>query len=205
MTFAIIVALIVYIAMIFSIKYRTAITSIGLGVILIYGTVTNTFTLSDVLSNFPIEIITLILALGLFSKTFENNSFFKYIGDKFLSISKGKKTLIYILLPLVMYFTSLFMNNLSVVLLFTFICLELSIKLELSPLPILVSGLIASNIGGWPLPWADIPAVILTLYSGFSLMDFLTKLFIPCSLLAGLLIPYTLWWVKKYDKKNDIM
>ena len=60
MTFAIIVALIVYIAMIFSIKYRTAITSIGLGVILIYGTVTNTFTLSDVLSNFPIEIITLI-------------------------------------------------------------------------------------------------------------------------------------------------
>ena len=49
MTFAIIVALIVYIAMIFSIKYRTAITSIGLGVILIYGTVTNTFTLSDVL------------------------------------------------------------------------------------------------------------------------------------------------------------
>ena len=115
MTFAIIVALIVYIAMIFSIKYRTAITSIGLGVILIYGTVTNTFTLSDVLSNFPIEIITLILALGLFSKTFENNSFFKYIGDKFLSISKGKKTLIYILLPLVMYFTSLFMNNLSVV------------------------------------------------------------------------------------------
>ena len=205
MTFAIIVALIVYIAMIFSIKYRTAITSIGLGVILIYGTVTNTFTLSDVLSNFPIEIITLILALGLFSKTFENNSFFKYIGDKFLSISKGKKTLIYILLPLVMYFTSLFMNNLSVVLLFTFICLELSIKLELSPLPILVSGLIASNIGGCPLPWADTPAVILTLYSGFSLMDFLTKLFIPCALLAGLLIPYTLWWVKKYDKKNDIM
>lgn len=36
-------------------------------------------------------------------------------------------------------------------------------------------------------------------------MDFLTKLFIPCALLAGLLIPYTLWWVKKYDKKNDIM
>lgn len=203
MIFIIIVSLIVYIAMIFSVKYRTAITSIGLGVILLYGSITNVFTLSDVLINFPLEIIMLILALGLFSKTFENNSFFKYIGDKFLIISQGKKTLIYILLPLIMYFTSLFMNNLSVILLFTFICLELSIKLELSPLPILVSGLIASNIGGCPLPWADTPAVILTLSSGFTLIDFLTKLFIPCALFAGLLIPYTLWWVKKYDNENN--
>lgn len=205
MTFQIIIALIIYIAMIFSIKYRTSITSIGLGVILIYGTITNTFTLSDVFSSFPLEIVTLILALSLFSKTFENNSFFKYIGDKFLRISKGKKTLIYILLPLIMYLTSLFMNNLSVVLLFTFICLELSIKLKLSPLPILVSGLIASNIGGCTLPWADTPAVILTLYSGFSLTDFLTKLFIPCALFIALLIPYTLWWIKKHDDKTENM
>ena len=87
MTFPIVVTLIVYIAMIFSVKYRTAITSIGLGIILVYGSITNTFTLSEVLSNFPLEIVTLILALGLFSKTFENNSFFKYIGDKFLTIS----------------------------------------------------------------------------------------------------------------------
>ncbi|MBX9139093.1 MULTISPECIES: SLC13 family permease [unclassified Clostridium] len=203
MTFQIIIAFIVYIAMIFSVKYRTAITSIGLGIILIYGSLTNTFSFSDALSSFPLEIVTLILALGLFSKTFENNSFFKYIGDKFLSISKGKKTLIYILIPLIMYVTSLFMNNLSVILLFTFICLELSIKLNLSPLPILVSGLIASNIGGCPLPWADTPAVILTLYSGFSLMDFLNKLFIPCAIFIILLILYTLWWLKKHDYKDD--
>lgn len=102
-----------------------------------------------------------------------------------------------------MYVTSLFMNNLSVILLFTFICLELSIKLNLSPLPILVSGLIASNIGGCPLPWADTPAVILTLYSGFSLMDFLNKLFIPCAIFIILLILYTLWWLKKHDYKDD--
>lgn len=76
MTFQIIIAFIVYIAMIFSVKYRTAITSIGLGIILIYGSLTNTFSFSDALSSFPLEIVTLILALGLFSKTFENNSFF---------------------------------------------------------------------------------------------------------------------------------
>ena len=35
MTFQIIIAFIVYIAMIFSVKYRTAITSIGLGIILL--------------------------------------------------------------------------------------------------------------------------------------------------------------------------
>ncbi|MCR1949881.1 SLC13 family permease [Clostridium sp. DSM 100503] len=197
-------SLTVYLAMIFSIKYRTAIACIGLGTILLYGTLSNTYPAHKVFESFPLEIIVLILTLGLFSKIFENNSFFKYVGDKFIDISKGRKIFITILLPFVMYFTSLFMNNLSVVLLFTFICLKLSIKFKLPTVPILVSGLIASNIGGAPLPWADTPAVVLTLYSDFTLMDFLNKLFIPCALYIMLLILYTLWWVKRDEKKSNI-
>jgi len=203
MIFILTISLIVYLSMIFSVKYRTAIACVGLGIMLLYGTLTNTYTSKEVFESFPLEIIVLILTLGLFSKIFENNSFFKYVGDKFLDISKGRKIFITILIPFVMYFASLFMNNLSVVLLFTFICLELCIKLKLPPLPILVSGLIASNIGGAPLPWADTPAVVITLYSGFTLMDFLTKLFIPCAILIALLILYTLWWIKHEEKKVE--
>ena len=203
MIVVLILSLIVYLTMIFSIKYRTAIACIGLGIILLYGTITNTYTATEVFASFPLEIIVLILTLGLFSKIFENNSFFKYIGDKFIDISKGRKTFILILLPFVMYFTSLFMNNLSVILLFTFICLKLCIKLKIPTLPILVSGLIASNIGGAPLPWADTPAVVITLYSGFTLMDFLNKLFIPCAVFIALLILYTLWWIKHKEKTSS--
>jgi len=186
--------------MVFSVRYRTAISVIGISVLLVYGTVSGTFPAAKAFQTFPLEIVVLIVTLALFSKIFENNGFFRYIGDKFLELSNGRKIFIAIFIPFVMYATSLFMNNLSVVLLFTFICLELAIALKLPIVPILVSGLIASNIGGCPLPWADTPAVILTLYSDFELIDFITKLFLPCFICIVLLILYTIFFFKREDR-----
>lgn len=118
------------------------------------------------------------------------------MGDKLLTMSKNKKILIAILLPFSMYFISLFMNNLSVVLIFTFISLTIIRRLKFPAIPILVAGLISSNIGGCPLPWADTPAVILTLYSDFTLFDFLSKLFLPCLIFEAVLILYIFVWCK---------
>ena len=194
-----IIAVSIYVSMIFSVRYRTAIASIGIAALLLYGTISGTYSSTEAFRSFPLEIVVLILALALFSKIFENNGYFRYIGDKFLEVSRGRKIFIAILIPFVMYATSLFMNNLSVILLFTFICIELALALKIPIIPILVSGLIASNIGGAPLPWADTPAVIITLYSNFTLVDFLTKLFIPCAICIVLLILYTVWWFKRQD------
>jgi Na+/H+ antiporter NhaD/arsenite permease-like protein len=73
--------------------------------------------------------------------------------------------------------------------------------MRLPIVPILISAIIASNIGGASLPWADTPAVILTLYTDFNLMDFLTKLSIPAVIYCGLLVLYTIVWFRKYENK----
>lgn len=186
----------IYLCMIFSVKYRTAIATLGIGILLLYTSIFEQYSFLDAFKSFPFEIVVLILTLALFSKIFENNGYLKFIGDKLNELSKGKKLFIIIILPFVMYATSLFMNNLSVVLLFTFISLTLIRQLDIPVIPILVAGLIASNIGGCPLPWADTPAVIITLYTDFTLIDFLTKLFIPCFVYEVLLILYTILWCK---------
>lgn len=201
MTIILVIVLAIYLAMIFSVKYRTAIATLGIGALLLYTTIFEGYSFTDAFASFPFEIVILILTLALFSKIFENNGFLKLIGDKLNELSKGKKLFIIIVLPFVMYATSLFMNNLSVVLLFTFISLTLIRKLNLPVIPVLVSGLMASNIGGCPLPWADTPAVIITLYTDFTIIDFLTKLFIPCSIYIVLLILYTIIWSKFSNKK----
>lgn len=190
--------------MVFSVKYRTAIATLGIGVLLIYTSIFEGYSSVDAFRSFPLEIVLLILTLALFSKIFENNGFLKVIGDKLLSLSKGKKTFIIIVLPFVMYATSLFMNNLSVVLLFTFISLAIIRELKLPVLPILIAGLISSNIGGCPLPWADTPAVILTLYSDFTLIDFLNKLFLPCLVFEVMLIMYIFIWCKYYSIRKKV-
>lgn len=195
-------SLIVYLWMIFSAKYRTAIAILGSGAILIYGSISKAFPVGTAFQKFPTEIVILIIVLSLYTKLFEISGFFDYLGEEFFKLSEGRKILLAVLLPTVIYATSLFMNNLSVILLFTFICLQLAVRMRLPIVPLLVSAIIASNIGGAPLPWADTPAVILTLYTDFNLYDFLTKLFIPCGIYNILLVIYTVIWFKKSDKAD---
>lgn len=209
MTIMLIITLIIYLTMIFSIRYRTAIATIGIGILLLYSTIFLNYSFSDAFTSFPFEIIVLVITLALYTKVFEINGFLTNIGNKINDLSKQKKLFIIIVVPFIMYITSLFMNNLSVVLLFTFICLTFVKKLNFPVVPILVSGLISSNIGGCPLPWADTPAVIITLYSNFTLIDFLSNLFIPCFIFEILLLIYTYFWYKFSnkdtckDKKSD--
>lgn len=198
-----IICLLIYSFMIFFTKYRTAVAILGSGVLLLYGVMTNSFSSSMAFGKFPVEIFVLIVALSLYSKVFENMGFFEYVANKITEVAKGKKMLISIIVPLIIYGISLFMNNLSAILLCTFVCLELSVKLKLRVAPLLVSAIIASNIGGAALPWADTPAVVITLYSDFNLVDFLTKLFIPCAVYIALLVVYTRWWFKNDDSNKD--
>lgn len=183
--------------MIFITKYRLPIAVLGLSAILIYGSVSGSFNADSILKEFPVEIIILIFVLSLFTKTFENLGVFDYIKKWLIETSRGKKVLALSILMFTIYFLSLFMNNLTVILLFAFICIELAIHFKTSILPVLVSAIIASNIGGAALPWADTPAVILTLYTDFTLFDFLTKLFLPCFFYIFLLILYTYFFTKK--------
>lgn len=199
------ITLIVYIAMIVFTNYRTAIAFIGSGMLLIMGGITSNFDASSAFLKFPSEIIILIIVLALFTDVFERMHVIDYIGYLFIKLSRERKAIIMITIPLLMYVTSLFMNNLTVVLLFTYMALYLAIEYKLPIVPLLVSVVIGSNIGGAPLPWADTPAVVLTLYSDFNLIDFLNKLFIPCLVYVILLSVYTYIWYRYFSpRKREI-
>lgn len=198
----ILITITIYIAMVLFTNHRTSIAFIGAGILLVTGAVTSIFNPADAFTKFPSEIIILILVLSLFTDVFDRLGLINFMGYKFVSLSKENKVKILLLLPLVMYFTSLFMNNLIVVLLFTYMVLYLCLEYDLPIVPVLVSVVIGSNIGGAPLPWADTPAVILTLYSDFNLLDFLNKMFIPCTVYIFLLSGYTYLWYKFFSPKK---
>lgn len=185
-----------YLGIVFCTKKRIAITLIGAGLLLITGAVTGSFDAKEAFAGFPSEIIILIITLTLFTSTFEQMGFINYIGYRFLQFTRRKKVLIMVCMPLLVYFVSLFMNNLTVVLFFSSIALYMILEYDLPVIPLLVSIIIGSNIGGAPLPWADTPAVVLTLYSNFTLFDFINKLFIPCMVFAISLAYYSYQWYK---------
>lgn len=192
----IILSILTYGAMIFFMHYRTPIAMVGAASLLIYGSISNVFPANLAFEKFPKEIFILIVVLALFTKVFEENGVFEYLEYLLIHSSKGNRIRIIVLLIVIMYAASLFMNNLSVVLMFTFVCLKIALKLNLPVVPLLVAGIISSNIGGAALAWSDTPAVILTLYTDFTLMDFIKKLFLPCALYVVLLSVYTIFWCK---------
>ena len=139
-----------------------------------------------------------------FTDYFNQYGLINLIGYKIVSLSSGNKAKLIMVIPILMYITSLFMNNLTVVLIFTYMALYLALEYQLPIVPVLVSIIIGSNIGGAHLPWADTPAVILTLYSDFNLMDFLNKLFLPCLIYAVALSVYTYKWYMLSKHKRSI-
>ncbi len=195
-----IITIAIYIGMIINTKKRTATALLGAGSLLLIGTLTSSFDVAKAFSSFPSEIVILLIVLSLFTDIFERCGVMNRISYKFVQLSKGSKTFIILALPFVIFFSSLFMNNLSVVLLFTYTTIYLANQYHIPITPILVSLVISSNIGGAALPWADTPAVILTLYTDFSLFDFLNKLLLPCFLFILLLCSYTYIWYRFFSK-----
>lgn len=197
MLLILLITIFTYLGMIIYTRHRIGITLIGAGLLLICGGVTQYFDADKAFDEFPSEIVILIIVLTLFTSTFEQLGFINYIGYQFLRLTRKKRIRIMIFMSLLVYATSLFMNNLTVVLFFASIALYMIMEYDLPVIPLLVSIVIGSNIGGAPLPWADTPAVVLTLYSDFGLMDFLNKLFIPCLIYAIGLSFYTYIWYKR--------
>ena len=197
MFITLLITITIYVFMVLFTKNRTPIAFLGSGVLLILGAITSSFDAGLAFTKFPSEIIILILVLSLFTDIFDRLGLINFIGYKYISFSKENKIRILITIPLIMYAASLFMNNLIVVLVFTYMVLYLCLEYDLPIVPVLVSVVIGSNIGGAPLPWADTPAVILTIYSDFNFLDFLNKLFAPCLIYVILLSLYTYIWYKR--------
>lgn len=202
MALILIITTIVYIGMVFVTKHRTSIALIGSGLLLITGAVYNLFDVEKVFADFPSEIVILIIVLSLYTDEFEELGLINFIGHKFIVMSRENRAFIMVTLPFIMYVTSLFMNNLTAILLFTYMALYLALEYNLPVIPVMVSIIIGSNIGGAALPWADTPAVILTLYTDFNLLDFLNKLFIPCAIFAVILSHYSYVWYKYFSPKT---
>lgn len=201
MSIILICTILTYILLICFNNYRTAIAMIGTGVMLIIGVIGNYFDVAAAFACFPSEVFILIMVLALFTDIFNRTHLIDWIGYHFIHLTKGKRALFITGIPLLMYVTSLFMNNLTVILLFAFMVLFLATDYHLPVIPLLVGMVIGSNIGGAPLPWADTPAVVITLYSDFGLIDFLNKLFLPCFIYAILLSAYSFMVYKFFSPK----
>ncbi len=148
------------------------------------------------------EVIILLFGMmtyvGLMSKT----GFFKYVGIKAVKLAKGNPWLIFVYLSILTVFISMAVDNVTTILLMIPITIEVAQILEISPIPILLSEVLLSNIGGVGTLVGDPPNVMIGIATGYTFNDFVIHLFPP--VLASLLLAFIFsrMYYKKWAKQS---
>ena len=101
---------------------------------------------------------------------------FKWMAIELLKMTKGKPLMVLITLAFLTAILSAFLDNVTTVILIMPITFVVAKQLDLNPVPLLVTEIFASNIGGTATLIGDPPNIIIGSAAGFAFMDFIKEL-----------------------------
>ena len=122
------------------------------------------------------NVIFLLAGMMVIAGALRQTGFFRWLGVRSAQLSRGNPVRLLIALSLVTAFVSAFIDNVTTVVLLTPVVLSISRTLGISPVPYLISIILASNIGGTATLIGDPPNILIGSASGLDFLDFLVNL-----------------------------
>ncbi|MEG0685849.1 MAG: ArsB/NhaD family transporter [Erysipelotrichales bacterium] len=107
---------------------------------------------------------------------------FEYVGVKLAKVCKGKPLAIAMAWGVLTAFVSMFLDNVTAILLLAPITLSITHKLKISPYPFLLIQVFLSNIGGTATIVGDPPNIMISQQVGFGFVEF-AKVMLPLVLI----------------------
>ncbi len=118
------------------------------------------------------ETILFIFGMMAIIETMSLSGFFRWLGLHSARWVKLDPLSLFILFPFVTAFLSAFVGSITVMLFMAALSIEVSRHIRINPLPLILSEIAASNIGGASTMVGDPPNVILGTHFGYSFLDF---------------------------------
>jgi len=173
-----IIALIIFIFtlyLIFSEKlHRTIAGLLGAAAMLIFGKVFGFFNESDAINTIDYSTLGLLLGMMILVALLEPTGVFEYIAIKAAQVSKGKPGKLLVLLGLITTLFSMFLDNVTTVILIAPVTILICELLGFNPTPFLIAEALLSDTGGIATLIGDPPNVLIAAAAGLSFNDFLT-------------------------------
>ena len=129
------------------------------------------------------NVIFLLVSMMIIVNISTRSGVFTWIANELLKATKGHPIKILIALGLFTAVTSAFLDNVTTVILVLPITFAIARKLEIDPLPYLLTEIFSSNIGGTATLIGDPPNIIIGSAAGFSFMDFIWNLTLPITII----------------------
>src|ERR687894_373712 len=152
---------------------RTVVALLGAGILLAFGVVGQEEAGSEFVDW---NTIGLLAGMMIIVVILEKTGVFEYLPIKSAQWGKARPGRILILLALVTVFLSAFLDNVTTVILMVPVTFLIADALESSPMPFLLTQVMASNIGGAATLIGDPPNILIGSAADLSFLDFVFAL-----------------------------
>ncbi len=159
---------------------RTVMISLGAVIMVIFGTYMGFFDPSKAFSSINLGTLSLLIGMCFFSIFFEEANFFAFAARKIAIFSGGDRTKAMLFLCGVTYIFSMFVNNLSTILVIVPITLKIAEEFDMDVVPLLICEVIASNLGGASSMIGDFPNMLISSETRLFFHDFIFFMFPVC-------------------------
>src|SRR5215211_2270835 len=162
---SVVVMLSVYIVLSFEIVHRASIALLGAIVIvaaaITFGTVNAEESFEFIIDVIDFNTIGLLLGMMIIVAILGETGIFNWVGVKAIRLSKGNLWKLMLILCIFTAFTSMFVDNVTIILLMVPVTLSIFKALHISPLQFILGQTLASNIGGAATLIGDPPNIII--------------------------------------------
>lgn len=161
---------------------KVTIALLGGALTIVLGLVSQTKALGDSINphyfiNFiDFNVIFLLVSMMVIVSITTRSGVFNWIANELLKFTKGHPVKVLCALGLFTAVTSAFLDNVTTVILIMPITFAIAKKLDIDPIPFLLTEIFSSNIGGTATLIGDPPNIIIGSAGGLSFIDFIKEL-----------------------------
>ncbi len=163
--FSSVVMVSIYVILSFEIIHRASITIFGALILIIAsllaGSIHPKETLHFVIEVIDFNTIGLLLGMMIIVAILRETGIFNWVGVKAMQLSKGNLWKLMLILCIFTAITSMFVDNVTIILLMVPVTLSIFKALKISPIPFILGQTLASNIGGAATLIGDPPNIII--------------------------------------------
>jgi Na+/H+ antiporter NhaD/arsenite permease-like protein len=152
---------------------RTIVAFAGAMLMVTLGQILHFYDMRSAIEAIDFETLGLLMGMMIIVAMLEPTGFFQYLAVLAARASKGKPMRLFVLLGSVTTVLSMFLDNVTTVVLIAPVTLLISEILGVSAIPYLVAEAILSNTGGVATLVGDPPNVLIGSAAGFSFNDFI--------------------------------
>lgn len=188
---------------------KVTVALVGASITLLLGLLSQTQKTNGVFdSNYFINyvdfnVIFLLVSMMIIVSITTRSGVFNWIATAMLRQTKGHPKTTLFCLALFTAVASAFLDNVTTVILIMPITFLIAEKLDINPVPFLITEILASNIGGTATLIGDPPNIIIGSEAGLSFMDFINELTGIVAVIFLAVVGIMIFWFRKHMRTTQ--